>query len=198
MALEHALREVLMDVAEECIRHRLETGSECVVDVAGFPSELRQPRATFVTLNIGGRLRGCIGSLQAARPWVADVAANAQAAAFHDPRFPPLDGREFAALDLHISTLSPPESMEVSSERDLLAQIRPGVDGLIIEDGGRRGTFLPSVWAQIPEKQDFLDHLRAKAGMPRGHWSPGFKALRYTTESWERDATSRRRRGGGT
>ncbi|MGB0713782.1 MAG: AmmeMemoRadiSam system protein A [Gammaproteobacteria bacterium] len=187
MALDQSLRELLLDVAEQCIRHRLKSGAECAVDVTNFPEELRRERATFVTLNIHGRLRGCIGSLQAVRPWVADVAANAQSAAFRDPRFPPLAVDEFAALETHISTLSVPEPMDVRSERDLLERLRPGVDGLIISDGARRATFLPSVWEQIPERQAFLDHLRAKAGMAPGHWSSALRVERYTSESWGRD-----------
>lgn len=141
-------------------------------------------RATFVTLEIGGALRGCIGVLEAIRPLVVDVARNAFAAAFEDPRFPRLTRAELPRLDIHISVLTPPEPMHFDSEADLLRQIRPGIDGLILEDRGRRGTFLPSVWEQLPKPDEFFEHLRHKAGLPGGYWSETLIVSRYTTESF--------------
>lgn len=148
----------------------------------GAPDELRQPRATFVTLTLGGRLRGCIGTLEAWRPLIEDVAANARAAAFDDPRFPPLTPAEFKKLEIHISILSPAEELTFSSEADLLRQIRPGTDGLILQAGSRRGTFLPSVWAELPEKELFWAHLKLKAGLPADYWSDRWRVFRYTAE----------------
>lgn len=176
-------RKTLLRVASDSIQHGLKHGRAMPVKVAHFPVSLRVERATFVTLEIRGQLRGCIGMLEACRPLVEDVAENAFAAAFEDPRFPPLHPDEFDRLDIHISILSPPEPMTISSEEDLLRQLRPCVDGLIISDGRRRATFLPAVWEDLPNPRDFLSHLKRKAGMRPDHWSPTFSAERYTTES---------------
>lgn len=151
---------------------------------ANYPETLQQPRATFVTLNIHENLRGCIGTLEAHQALVSDVAHNAHAAAFHDPRFPPLSQREFKDIEIHISILSPPEPMQFTSEADLLKQIRPGIDGLLLEENHHRGTFLPSVWESLHTTQDFLTHLKYKAGLPADYWSDTIKVSRYTTESF--------------
>jgi AmmeMemoRadiSam system protein A len=147
-----------------------------------LPEELMELRATFVTLTMGGQLRGCIGMLEACRPLAEDVAANAVAAAFEDPRFPPLTKREFESLEIHISVLSPTEELRFSSEEDALHQIRPGIDGLILQDGFYRGTFLPSVWEELPQKALFWAHLKQKAGLPVDYWSETLRVFRYTTE----------------
>jgi AmmeMemoRadiSam system protein A len=178
-------RGVLLDVARRSIRHGLDEGGALPIDVSDYPAHLGEQRASFVTLNRMGELRGCIGTLEAYQPLVQDVAEHAWAAAFRDPRFPPLRQDEFSDLEIHISILSEPEPMVFSDEADLLAQIRPGTDGLIIEDGGRRGTFLPSVWEQLPHKEDFLAHLKRKAGLSVSHWSDSVRLWRYTTESFE-------------
>ncbi len=172
-----------MGVARRSIRHGLERGGPLPVDPNDFPPELTVVRATFVTLEKAGALRGCIGSLTAVRPLVEDIAHNAYSAAFKDPRFAPVDQSELEALEIHLSILSPPEPMQVASEGDLIAQLRPGIDGLIIEDDGRRATFLPSVWQSLPQPELFLRHLKQKAGLAPDHWSERFKAYRYTTET---------------
>jgi len=178
-------RRALLRLARQSIQHGLERGGPLPVNPNEFPSELTVVRATFVTLEKQGGLRGCIGSLTAVRPLVEDIAHNAYSAAFKDPRFPPVDQSEAEALEIHLSILSPPEPMQVASEEDLIAQLRPGIDGLIIKDGGRRATFLPSVWDSLPQPELFLRHLKQKAGMRPDHWSKTFKAYRYTTEMIE-------------
>lgn len=140
---------------------------------------LARPGACFVTLKRQGQLRGCIGSPQAWRPLGEDVIDNAAKAAFGDPRFPPLAASELDELTLSVSVLTPPVPMRFADQADLLAQLRPRIDGLIIEDGGRRALFLPSVWEQLPDPAQFLAHLKHKAGMTPDHWSPGFKASRF-------------------
>ena len=120
--------------------------------------------------------------LEAVRPLARDVAENAFSAAFRDNRFPPLAADEFDDLELHISILSPPEPMTFRSEQDLIAQIRPEIDGLILEEGLRRGTFLPSVWESLPNPHQFLKHLKQKAGLPTEYWSDTIKVSRYTAE----------------
>jgi AmmeMemoRadiSam system protein A len=127
-------------------------------------------------------LRGCIGTLQAFRPLVEDVAHNAYAAAFHDPRFPRLSAKEYAQLHYHISILSTPEPVKFKDEQDLLAQLRPGIDGLVLEEGLYRGTFLPQVWESLPEPKTFLRHLKQKAGLHPDYWSTTIKVQRYTVE----------------
>jgi len=149
--------------------------------LGSFP-ELKEKRATFVTLTLNGNLRGCIGMLEACRPLAEDVAENAVSAAFRDPRFPPLTADEFENLEIHISVLSPPEEMAFSSEADVLAQIRPGIDGLILQEGFQKGTFLPSVWEELPETEMFFEHLKLKAGLPAGYWSDTLRVFRYTAE----------------
>ena len=175
-------QQTLLQLAEEAIRHALDTGRALQVAPDDYEEALRTPAACFVTLKKGGELRGCIGSLEAHRSMVEDVAHNADAAAFSDPRFPPLREEELAGLELDISLLTPAEEMEFDSEADLLSQIRPGIDGLIIEEGYRRGTFLPSVWEQLPHPEQFLQHLKLKAGLPPNHWSGNIRVSRYTTQ----------------
>lgn len=174
----------LLEVARISITHGLKYGKPFQPDLGKFQGHLLDKRACFVTLNLEGELRGCIGHLQAIQPLVSDVAENAFAAAFRDPRFAPLSPPEARQIEIHISVLSVPEPMSFSSEQDLLAQIRPGIDGLILEDGWYRGTFLPSVWEQLPEREDFWRHLKGKAGLPVNHWSANVKVSRYTTESF--------------
>jgi AmmeMemoRadiSam system protein A len=175
-------RQLLFQIARNAISRGLETGGKYSFKTESLPDELKEKRATFVTLTIGGELRGCIGMLEACRPLAEDVAENAQAAAFGDPRFPPLAPKEFEQLEIRISVLSPPEELTFSSEEDLLNQIRPGIDGLILQDGFHRGTFLPSVWQELPEKELFWVHLKRKAGLPANYWSDTVRVFRYTTE----------------
>ena len=177
-------RRILLDVAAASIRHGLETGRPLPIRLEDYPESLREPGAAFVTLNIAGQLRGCIGSLEARRPLVEDVAENAFAAAFRDPRFPPLRPEEYPRLEYHISILNPPEPMTVTSEADLLQQLRPGVDGLVLIEGTRRATFLPSVWEQLPDPRQFLAHLKMKAGLPADYWSDSLRFERYTVEEF--------------
>ena len=178
---EHKL---LRKVAQASIEHGLRIGRPLAVDMACYPRPLREPGASFVTLNEHGRLRGCIGSLEAIHPLVEDVAHNAYAAAFSDPRFPPLQAHELPGLDLHISVLSPATPMQFDSEEDLIRQLRPGVDGLMLEDGDHHGTFLPAVWESLPDAHDFLQHLKLKAGLPMDGWSDTIRVSRYVTESF--------------
>ena len=178
-------QKVLLDVARASLRHGLQVGRPLPVALEELAAELVVLRASFVTLKKGGRLRGCIGSLEAWRPLAVDVAENAFAAAFRDPRFPPLRAAEAADLAIHLSLLTPAVAMIFSSEADLLAQLQPGVDGLILSEGPSRGTFLPSVWAELPTPQLFLTQLKRKAGLAAGYWSPDVRIWRYTTEMVE-------------
>jgi AmmeMemoRadiSam system protein A len=181
MSLNENQQNQLLELAKASIKHGLRTGQSLSINLSDYADELTEDRATFVTLEHHGQLRGCIGMLQAIRPLVKDVAENAYAAAFRDPRFPPLREAEMSDLALHISILSPSENMTFSSEDDLLSQIRAGVDGLVLQENGHRGTFLPSVWEQLPDKILFLQQLKQKAGLPANYWSDTIKVARYTT-----------------
>jgi len=173
---------LLLELAHQSIEHGLRK-TRFDLRAEDYPEPLRARRASFVTLHVEGALRGCIGTLEARAPLVEDVAENARAAAFRDPRFPVLRHAELSCLDVHISVLGRPETLRFESERDLISQLRPGVDGLILEESGRRGTFLPSVWEQLPQPAEFLRQLKRKAGLPADYWSGTVQISRYTTES---------------
>lgn len=182
--LSHSERQILLDLALASIQHGLSAGKALRVRARDYPLALQQSRASFVTLQRNGQLRGCIGHLQPLQSLVEDIAENAWSAAFRDPRFAPLAAHELENLHIHLSVLSAPQALSFSSEQDLLAQLRPGVDGLILQDGFARGTFLPSVWESLPRAEDFWRQLKRKAGLPSSHWSSSLTVQRYETESF--------------
>jgi uncharacterized protein, PH0010 family len=182
MSYTEAERQQLLQIARESIRCGLEKGKPCAVKLKDLPAALREKRASFVTLYKAGKLRGCIGTISAYQPLGEDVAQRAYAAAFGDSRFLPVRANELAYLDISISVLSSPEPLEFTSEADLLAQIQPQVDGLIIEEDGLQGVFLPSVWESLPNKREFLRQLKRKAGLPADYWSDTIKVSRFRTE----------------
>ena len=173
---------LMMGIARASIRHGLATGKEPAVDFDRVPKALLRPGASFVTLRKTGNLRGCIGSASAHRPLAEDVAANAFKAAFRDPRFQPLSNDEEGHVDLEISLLSEPEPFAISSEQDLIAKLRPGIDGLILAEGVRRALFLPAVWESLADPRDFVTHLKRKAGWAGDYWSDGIEASRFTAQ----------------
>ncbi len=181
-------KATLLKVARRSIVHGLETGRPLAVEPLDYDPALRERRAAFVTLTQAGQLRGCIGHLQAIQPLVVDVAENAHAAAFNDPRFNPLTAAELDLTHIEISVLTEPEPMSVGGEEELLASLEPLVDGLILEDGAYRATFLPSVWEQLPRPRDFVMALKRKAGMPPDYWSDSMRVSRYRTISFEETA----------
>jgi AmmeMemoRadiSam system protein A len=138
-----------------------------------------------VTLTRHGDLRGCIGSLEAHRPLREDIQANAQAAAFGDPRFPPLSEDELDTTQVEVSILSRPEPMHFRDEADFLTQLRPGIDGVILEYGWHRATFLPQVWEQLPEPRQFMANLKRKAGLASDFWSNEIRISRYGVEKFK-------------
>lgn len=182
--LSLAWRQRLLQVAREAVLHPFDHNESYHIDLSRYPSVFRQERASFVTLNINKKLRGCIGSLVAHRPLITDVAHNAQAAAFKDHRFKPLTLEEFHNVDFHISVLSVPEVLQLGSREELVAKLRPGVDGLIIEHDGKRATYLPSVWEQINDADTFVSELRRKAGLNASGWHADTIVHRYTTEEF--------------
>lgn len=179
--VEH--RRILLDLSHQSIEYGIKHNDLMPINLNNFPAELVAKRACFVTLELNNNLRGCIGSLQAHRPLVSDVIYNAYTAAFNDPGFQPLTQAKFREIKLSISVLSTPEPIKFSSEEDLLTKIRPNIDGLILTAGDNSGTFLPAVWEDLPEKKEFLQNLKLKAGLAANYWSKSIKIERYVTES---------------
>jgi len=140
--------------------------------------------ATFVTLTQHGELRGCIGTLEAHRPLAEDVERNALAAAFRDPRFAPLAAAEFDITRIEVSLLSAPVPLPVADEDDLLRQLRPGVDGVVLSWRGRRATFLPQVWETLAEPREFIAALKHKAGLGAGFWADDLRVARYAVDKF--------------
>lgn len=136
--------------------------------------------ACFVTLHQHGELRGCIGSLEPRRTLLDDIEGNARAAAFSDQRFTPLTAAELDTIAIEVSLLSPLKTLQYSDEADALAQLRPGIDGVVLECGYQRATFLPQVWEQLPTPREFLTHLKVKAGLSANFWANDLILQRYT------------------
>jgi len=180
------LGTALLDLARGALHQALKADPPQAASVAPHCADtLDQPGATFVTLTQDGQLRGCIGSLQAWRPLRSDVQANAVAAGLSDPRFAPLRADELIRTRVEVSLLSAATLMAAIDEGDALAQLRPGVDGVILEHGRHRATFLPQVWEQLPERHQFLAHLKHKAGLSPAFWAPDLRLHRYTVTKWK-------------
>lgn len=178
-----AHRNDLLRLARTSIEAGLNTGRRALAPaVESFA--LNEPRATFVTLREHADLRGCCGSIEPCFALAEDVWRNAWAAAFADPRFPALTAHEYQHINVHIAVLSPLERVAVASEADLLAELRPGKDGLMLEFGSARATFLPAVWENLPNPVDFLRQLKLKAGFPAAFWSSQIQVWRYEAEDF--------------
>jgi AmmeMemoRadiSam system protein A len=177
-------RKILLDLARRSIECGLSKGTPVAVAVEDYSAALNQDRACFVTLLRNDQLRGCIGGIESLRPLVIDVADRAFVAANRDPRFPPLQAHELESTEIEISILLPLEPLNVQSEQALLNQLRPGVDGLVLEDGAARGVFLPAVWEKLPGPLDFVTQLRKKAGLPESHWTNSERYWTFRTETF--------------
>lgn len=184
MPLSDEQRLRLKEIARDAIRRGFSTRAPPTLDLMHEPAELRQPHATFVTLERGGRLRGCIGSLEPRRALAEDVNQNAFAAAFHDTRFAPLREDEFPDTSIRISILQLAVPVDARSEEDLIRILRPHKDGLILQRHERRATFLPAVWDDLPDPASFIRHLKLKAGLPARGWDPAIQCWRYEAESF--------------
>jgi len=151
---------------------------------------LQELGASFVTLTQQGQLRGCIGTLEAHRPLLIDVKSNAVNAATRDPRFRPLTAAELSVTEIEVSVLSPMQAMRFDSEEHALAQLRPGIDGVVLEFDRYRSTFLPQVWEQLPTASEFIAHLKRKAGLPVEFWAVGMRLSRYTVSKWKESGSA--------
>lgn len=179
--------QLLLKLARKTLEKKLDKGAVFVSPPPG-DSALSAQTATFVTLKIDGKLRGCIGTLEPDGPLWEGIRDNAINAAFHDHRFSPLTPDELPAVHLDISILSHPQPLRYEGPEDLLTKLRPGVDGVILRDGARRGTFLPQVWQQLPAPEQFLDHLCLKAGLPQGTWrQKKLEILTYQVQCFEEE-----------
>jgi AmmeMemoRadiSam system protein A len=180
--------KLMLKLAREAIAYQLGRElSGSAVDQDQLKNDIfKAQRATFVTLSLEGQLRGCIGSLTAAEPVAINVKKNAVNAAFHDPRFSPLSAEEFDRVSIDVSILSEPVPLVYSDADDLVAKLRPAVDGVIIRKGAASATFLPQVWQQLPAPQDFLGHLCLKAGLSSKAWRGGdLEVLTYRVQHFE-------------
>jgi len=146
---------------------------------------LRIKAACFITLMQNDKLRGCIGTLEAHHSLLEDIKYNAKAAAFNDTRFTPVTSSELESIDIEVSLLSPMRALDFSDEQDALAQLQPGIDGVVFEFGSHRSTFLPQVWQQLPDAKDFIAQLKAKAGLSPDFWANEVKLSRYTVRKWK-------------
>src|SRR5258708_2411644 len=174
--------DALLALAAASIRFPL-SGRTLSVRPGDVAPELMQPGAAFVTLRREEELRGCIGSHNPWRPLVTDVIENAAAAAFAEPRFQRLVVSELDGLSLSLSLLTPPTPVPAASEAELLAKLRPGRDGVMLKDAGRRGLFLPEMWHELPAPAEFMAWLKRKAGFPETHWSSSLQVWRFETLS---------------
>lgn len=181
MIFSEADKKALLKVARDSISEGLKTLKPKKINLNHYHESITKNLASFVTLQKNENLRGCIGSLQAYEPLIENISKNAFNAAFNDHRFSPLKEEELNDIKISISVLSEPIEMSFDSEEDLLNQLVIGVDGVILEEQGLRATFLPSVWDQLLSKQEFIEHLKQKAGLPKHYWSESLKVQRYYT-----------------
>jgi AmmeMemoRadiSam system protein A len=188
MPLSTENRHYLLKLAREAITSRLRGESPPPVDPDSLPKSLSLDGASFVTLTKQGELRGCIGSLEPRRALALDVRENAIGAAFHDPRFPPMRLHELQDLHIEISVLSSPRPLTYDSPDDLIEQLQPDVDGVVIERGWNRATFLPQVWEKLPDPHSFLEHLCRKAYLPAdAYHGPDLDVYTYQVEKFEEE-----------
>lgn len=177
-------RRWLIDLARRTVRLGLDDGELHLPDPTDVPEDATMIGAAFVTLRREGRLLGCIGSMEPRRSLADDVAAHAFDAAFADPRLPAVTLDDWHHMDVEVSVLGPLERIDVRDRTELRAALRPGIDGVLLTSRTGRGTFLPSVWEQIPSPDRFLDELWRKAGLRNGHWPKDLVLERYQVDEF--------------
>jgi AmmeMemoRadiSam system protein A len=162
-------RRGLLVLARSAIQAKLIKGHKVLRPANATPA-LMEKRGCFVTIHKNGNLRGCIGTIEPDTSLVAEVEENAVSAAFSDPRFPPLTEEELPTIEIEISVLTPPKDLEFSNGEELKEKLKPNIHGVILTRGWQRSTFLPQVWKQLPDPEDFLGNLCRKAGMETACW----------------------------
>jgi MEMO1 family protein len=179
-------RRFLLNLARQSVRDVVTTGGTLRLSTNGMGKTLVEPRGCFVTLTKHGQLRGCIGHILPQEALWQAISENARGAAVRDPRFRPVQREELEALEIEISVLTEPQPIRFTSSEDLLAQLRPHKDGVVLHVGGRAATYLPQVWAQIPNKTEFLESLSEKAGCEPSAWrGPETSVATYQVESFK-------------
>jgi AmmeMemoRadiSam system protein A len=181
-------RTTLLGIARESITLGFEQSAFKPIKADKYSRSITRPGASFVTIKSTDKLRGCVGALQAYQPLCLDVAEHAWAAAFSDHRFQSLARDELDTLSISISVLGEPEPLHFSSESDLLSKLRPYQDGLILQEGSKQATFLPSVWDSLAVPDDFLGQLKRKAGFAEDYWSDSLAFSRYSTDSFSEES----------
>ncbi len=189
--MDNELKKIMLNIAriaikEEFLGHK-ELNDQVIGKLVNMYPRLAEPGAVFVTINERSSLRGCIGSLVAYRPLIEDLIANAKAAAFGDPRFPPLRESEFDQITIEISLIGEPRPLEYSDIEDLRKKIRPGIDGVILKVDGKQATFLPQVWGDLPSFNEFFAHLCIKAGLPPNCLEYHPEIYVYQVEKWSEE-----------
>ncbi|MBU0656488.1 MAG: AmmeMemoRadiSam system protein A [Gammaproteobacteria bacterium] len=183
MSYTESERQQLLYIARESIRSGLTEGRPLEIVQEKLSESLQEKRATFVTLNEDGKLRGCVGTITPCLSLAQDVAQRAYSAAFGDPRFPRVQPDEVDSLVIGIAVLTPLEAIHFANEAELLEQIQPNIDGLILHAGStHRGLFLPNAWETLPDKQQLLQQLKLRAGLPKDYWSDELKVSRFHAE----------------
>ncbi len=178
-------RQALLNLARQSLRQAVSDGRLMAVP-SGLPTHFNDNKGCFVTLTSKGALRGCIGNISPDMPLAEAVVRNARNAALNDSRFSPVTADELATLEVEISVLSAPEPLSFTSPEDLLRKLRPHVDGVVLKMGHSRATFLPQVWEQLPDPNDFLNHLSAKAGLAARAWREiGTEVMIYHVEAFK-------------
>lgn len=168
--LNQAEQDILLKIAREALETSVQAKRLPTIDLSALPKALQQDGASFVTLSISGTLRGCIGALEAYQPLARDVQEHAVAAALQDYRFPNVRPAELKNIEIEVSVLSPRTPLDYNGPDDLINKLRPGVDGVVLQDGPRKATFLPQVWDQLPNPEQFLSQLSLKMGAPADIW----------------------------
>lgn len=181
-------KKILLTIARDAIIHATQEKKLPQINIEEYSQSLQENGASFVTLHtkMNGKLRGCIGSLEAYQPLIYDVQTHAVAAALEDYRFPPVQFKEIEQLHIEISRLTPPKPLSYSEPEELPELLKIGIDGVILKDGFRRATFLPQVWIQLPDAVMFLDHLCSKMGADPGLWKiKKLEVLTYEVEEFQ-------------
>ena len=175
-------RQKMLDIAHRSIQHHFHLDTQLRVDHRGIDSSLLELRACFVTLKYQQQLCGCMGSLRPCQALVESIADNAYHAAFSDPRYPALNQRQLSGLNIHISVLTELSELALQSEQQLLDQLEPGRDGIVLTTGERTATFLPSVWRRFKEPETFIRQLKSEAGLADDYWERDLMIERFQVE----------------
>ena len=191
--LGEAELDALFALADLGVRAGLEGRPAPTIAVDSLVPALQERRGVFVTLEVAGELNGCVGTVEPVEPLGAAVARLAWAAAFADPRLPQLTALDYPSLEIKLSLIDPLQPLPATSEAEVVAALRPGVDGLVIRRGTTQAVFLPAVWQKLADPVVFLRHLEAKARLRPGRWPTGMRAWRYTATEHRRRAADIRR-----